>query len=502
VPREKKSPPPACRKGKDLSNHEGAGARNSARNASQFLKEFFRCPNSIANFVLSRDLSDHSGYFRFGPDVVCYGRCSSGTPSKFVTGPLPDVREHVVTGHSAVQLPFDPVQVVDNLRYERYFGDGGNGQAALPGNRALRYIYYVARPAMGVSVRKHFQRLYFRGRESAPFPKWPVDVTVESLTEQLLVLSMKAQDRDRLPFIWFWPDAARSCTTVSHDVESTAGLDFCPQLMDLDDLFGIKTSFQIVPEERYVVSQSELRRFRERGFEINVHDLNHDGHLFSDRNQFLRRAKRINQYGRKFGAQGFRAAVMYRNLDWFDALKFSYDMSVPNVAHLDPQRGGCCTVFPFFIGRMIELPVTATQDYSLFYILKDYSIRLWKDQIARIRAKNGLISVIIHPDYVIEKAARRVYSELLEFLCELRSSGDTWIARPGEVADWWRLRSKLKLVPQGKSWRIDGQGSERARLAYAVLEGDKLRYEFASDYGSAVAVKRGEAEISKVHRSS
>ena len=26
------------------------------------------------------------------------------------------------------------------------------------------------------------------------------------------------------------------------------------------------------------------------------------------------------------------------------ALKFSFDMSVPNVATYDPQRGGCCTV--------------------------------------------------------------------------------------------------------------------------------------------------------------
>ena len=37
---------------------------------------------------------------------------------------------------------------------------------------------------------------------------------------------------------------------------------------------------------------------------------------------------------------------MYRNQDWYDVFEFSYDMSVPNVAHLDPMRGGCCTVMP------------------------------------------------------------------------------------------------------------------------------------------------------------
>jgi len=38
---------------------------------------------------------------------------------------------------------------------------------------------------------------------------------------------------------------------------------------------------------------------------------------------------------------------MYQNADWFQELNFSYDMSVPNVARLEAQRGGCCTVLPY-----------------------------------------------------------------------------------------------------------------------------------------------------------
>jgi hypothetical protein len=265
---------------------------------------------------------------------------------------------------------------------------------------------------------------------------------------------------------------------MSHVVESLSGLKYCPRLMDLNDSFGIKSSFQIVPEDRYDVPPSLLENIRKRGFEVNVHDLNHDGHLFSKREQFLCRAEQINNYAQAWGAVGFRSAVLYRNVDWYEALDFSYDMSIPNVGHLDPQRGGCCTVFPYFIGNILELPVTATQDYSLFHVLGDYSLRLWKQQIALIRAKHGLMSFIIHPDYIIAKAAQRSYCELLSYLCELRSQGKTWIALPGEVAAWWRLRSKMDLVYEGGSWRIKGQGSERARLAYAVLVDDKIVYEF------------------------
>jgi hypothetical protein len=67
---------------------------------------------------------------------------------------------------------------------------------------------------------------------------------------------MKAQGVKRLPFIWFWPDGFPSCTIMTHDVETIAGLEFCPQLMDLNDSFGIKASFQIVPEDRYPLPPS------------------------------------------------------------------------------------------------------------------------------------------------------------------------------------------------------------------------------------------------------
>jgi len=175
---------------------------------------------------------------------------------------------------------------------------------------------------------------------------------------------------------------------------------------------------------------------------------------------------------------------MYRNIDWYDALDFSYDMSIPNMAHLDPQQGGCCTVLPFFIGNIVELPLTTTQDYSLFNILNDYSIRLWKEQIALIRQQHGLISFIVHPDYIIDQSARRVYTELLCYLHELRSKGGTWIALPSEIASWWRLRSELKLVKSGGAWRIEGTGSDRARLAYAVMVNDRISYKLAPSSGA------------------
>jgi hypothetical protein len=167
---------------------------------------------------------------------------------------------------------------------------------------------------------------------------------------------------------------------------------------------------------------------------------------------------------------------MYREQQWFDAFEFSYDMSVPNAAHLEPQRGGCCTVMPYFVGKILELPLTTTQDYSLFHILGEYSIAKWKAQIDLIREMNGFISFIAHPDYLLDARARSVYSELLAHLARLRDHEGVWMALPGQVNDWWRERSRMTMVPCGDSWVIRGRGSERARLAYATLDGDRVVY--------------------------
>src|SRR3989442_1206882 len=266
----------------------------------------------------------------------------------------------------------------------------------------------------------------------------------EQLLERLARLCLGSQGIERLPFIWFWPDGAASCAIVTHDVESSTGRDRCSWLMDVDDSYGIKASFQIVPEQRYSVSHAFLNSIRGRGFEINVHDLNHDGQLFSSREEFLRRAQRINEYVREFGARGFRSGGLYRHPDWYEALEIAYDMSIPNAGHLEIQRGGCCTVMPYFIGEILELPLTTTQDYSLFHILKDFSNDVWKNQIESVMSRHGLLSFIVHPDYLVVDRAEQSYRALLDRLSELREAGSCWVALPREVERWWRQRHRMR----------------------------------------------------------
>jgi hypothetical protein len=299
-----------------------------------------------------------------------------------------------------------------------------------------------------------------------------------------LAMAARANGVKEVPFIWFWPDGAQACAVMTHDVEGPAGADFCGELMDIDDRYGIKSSFQLVPEVRSGDTRPVREEIGRRGFEVNLHDLNHDGRLFDNRPLFLERAALISHYSRAFECRGFRSGAMYRRQEWFDALDISYDMSVPNVAHLEPQRGGCCTVMPYFVGRVLELPSTTVQDYSLFHILGDYTIDLWRQQSESILDQNGLMTFITHPDYLIEPRAREVYEQLLAHIVHLRSRRNVWTTVPSEVDRWWRNRSQMRLVASASGWRIEGPGSERARLAFAVVEDGTVVYEFAkSDEG-------------------
>jgi len=449
------------------------GMRGQNLMKSSFL-DYFRSHHAVEALHASEQLSMDAGFFRWGEDTVCYGRSAAGFRSDRVDSSLYNVLDDTQLHSANAILPFDDEEVIENLLYERYTAHFRKSDSS--SNEIIRSLYYLLRPYLTVSTRKYLQRLYLRNWRNIKFPEWPVDCTVDRIQRRLLSLAMRARSVDTLPFIWFWPDRYTSCAIITHDVEGPRGRDFCGRVMDLDESFGFRSSFQIVPEDRYVVPKDYLELIAKRGYEVNVHDLKHDGLLYAKRDEFLRRAFQINKYAREFGAFGFRSGILYRNADWYDAYDFLYDMSIPNVGHLDPQRGGCCTVMPYFIGKMVELPVTCTQDYTLFHVLNDYTTTLWRRQIEIIRDNYGLVSLLVHPDYIAEPRAQETYKEILAHLSLLRETDGTWAPLPREVAEWWHQRREMRLVCVRGEWRVEGMGAERACVAYAHVSGDTVTY--------------------------
>jgi hypothetical protein len=441
----------------------------------QAFEKYFRCIDARGNFRLSGPLSQDEGFYSFGQETVCYGQSAAGFRSRKPSDLLYDVAHDLRPQGAAIGLAFDPDQVTENLRSERYAD-----QVLAPGNgiarSAIRNAYYFARPLLPVGVRKHLQKFHFNGWRTLSFPKWPVDTTVDNLHEKLLALTIRSRGGEGVPFVWFWPEGANACAVMTHDVETELGVQLSEFIMDTDQSFEIPASFQIVPEERYKVTDRYLNSLRDRGFEIAVQGLNHDGHLFADKEGFKTKVAKINRYGRDYGASGFRSPILYRNQDWFKYFDFDYDSSVPNVAHLDPQRGGCCTVMPYFVGNVVELPVTLTQDYSLFHILNDYSLALWEQQVGLILAKHGMLNAIVHPDYLTGPQEIETFKGLLAIYARLRREQNVWVTLPREVSLWWRRRNQMRPVYRDGRWEIEGPDAERACVAFANLDGDRLVY--------------------------
>jgi hypothetical protein len=168
---------------------------------------------------------------------------------------------------------------------------------------------------------------------------------------------------------------------------------------------------------------------------------------------------------------GFRSPATHRNSNWMPELGSLYDSSFPDTDPFEPQSGGCCSIWPFFIGDLVELPITLPQDHTLWEILRDRSIDRWVEKSSWVAERHGLINVIVHPDYVVDPEALGLYEAFLAWLA--RQQGG-WFALPREVAEWWRVKEKLRLEGPEGAEVVAGEGAARARVARAAEAGGRL----------------------------
>ena len=80
------------------------------------------------------------------------------------------------------------------------------------------------------------------------------------------------------------------------------------------------------------------------------------------------------------------------------------------------------------------------QDHTLWEVLREPDIALWREKAAWLAAKRGLVNAIVHPDYALTDERLRQYDELLGYLAGLEGG---WHALPRDVAAWWRRRAAL-----------------------------------------------------------
>ena len=253
----------------------------------------------------------------------------------------------------------------------------------------LNKFFYCLKPLIPRSAQLFLRRNLVRLREKKYRDIWPID------------------ERAALPPpVWSgWPEGKRFALILTHDVDTKRGAERCHDLANLEESLGFRSSFNFVPE-RYNVPSHLRHDLTKKGFEIGVHDLNHDGKLYSSEKIFKERAIRINKYLEEWESVGFRSASMHHNLEWLHRLKIKYDASTFDTDPFEPQSDGMCTIFPFWKAKFsgnegyLETPYTLPQDFTLFILMRKKNIEIWKNKLDWIVKNGGMALLNTHPDYM------------------------------------------------------------------------------------------------------
>lgn len=321
-------------------------------------------------------------------------------------------------------------------------------------------FYYLIKGLIPLELRHHLNALAIRARKRLDFPRWPCETALVDFWRDWLRQSLQRLGIADTLHIAFWPHGHRCSIVLTHDVESPFGFEQIQRMTDLEEQYGFRSALNF-PLNQYRIDWRKLDDLKARGFEFGAHGLAHDGRLFRSEHDFSELAPLLERFANEQGLVGFRSPSTLRNVEWIKRLNFDYDCSFADTDPYEPQPGGSCSVFPFFLGNIVELPYTVPQDHTLIHLLRRDPLPVWTTKSQWIASMGGMILTLTHPDYSGTQPHLSRYGELLKRLNDLECA---WRALPSEVALWWRQRSQTHLTIKDGVPLLTGPGSDRAAI--------------------------------------
>ncbi len=289
----------------------------------------------------------------------------------------------------------------------------------------VRKLYYLLRPYIPIRVRWKMQE-EFANKKNGFYtnPMWPIPESPKYDEDFQNFFSDKS---NKLPFV------------LTHDVDTAQGFNNIIEVAKVEQKLGFKSSWNIVPN-LYEINFKIIDALKDMGMEVGVHDWNHDGKLFSNREIFMKRVQYINDKIAEWDAKGFRAGMAFHHNEWTQEINSRYDSSFYDTDPYQPLAGGCSYITPFLLGKIVEIPYTIPQDHVIFVAkakikipevikianrdhvlvwIKGYTdknnvgclnnktgelilcgIGIWKMKFAWLIENRGAIVMITHPDYL------------------------------------------------------------------------------------------------------
>jgi len=258
-----------------------------------------------------------------------------------------------------------------------------------------------------------------------------------------------------IPRIGFWRRGKAYALSVTHDVETQAGLEQgAKRLMEVEETMNIRSTWNI-PSNRYPLASSTLIKFAGNG-EVGGHDTRHDGRLiFLSVEEKKRRLASCRGTLERLVDQrirGFRAPLLQHSAGLAEALYnagFEFDSSCPSWEILSPtslRSHGVGTIYPFYMRNILEIPVSLPQDHQLIRVAgqkPSAAVDLLLKLARWIRGVGGACILLIHPDYEFGEAEHKQdYERLLE---SFRSDQECDIMTLGEMTEWWKVRKEARI---------------------------------------------------------
>jgi peptidoglycan/xylan/chitin deacetylase (PgdA/CDA1 family) len=252
---------------------------------------------------------------------------------------------------------------------------------------------------------------YQRGRSDkwAAFPMWPLDLSSDFLAD---LDGATTGGSGPTPIV------------LTHDLDSPEGLrNLVDRFLPIEEAHGARSTSFVVPSA-WPLDHDLLAEAQTRGHELGIHGFDH-----ANRTAFappdVRRERLLagRALADRYQMDGYRAPSLLRTSELLADLDgmYRFDSSIPTSGGLFPvPNNGCATARPFYIGGVLEIPVSMPRDGSLQFL--GYSpaeiLALWQRCAGQIARSGGVVVLLTHCEDHFSGGRRmlEVYAAFLDWL--------------------------------------------------------------------------------------
>ncbi len=343
----------------------------------------------------------------------------------------------VVRQSGKIIFNFDIEQTITRILREQYLAKKRPLMSRLP------FHHHRFPASVRVWVLKTLNKLK---QGKVVFPSWPADNSVD-LLRFMFMQAFQLVSKEQLKKTKKWPLDVKSIVCLSHDVDTIDAARNIEKVAFIEEEFNLKSTW-FITGNKLSQSKKTLNYLHDNGNEIALHGHNHDFKLpFLKIEEIEQRLKIYRVYMEDYNMTGFRSPGMLRTTELLKVLAtyFRYDSTFVDTERYSftTPGEGCCTVFPFNVGPLLEIPVTLPMDISLAVagLSEQQMLELWLRKIRLIKQIGGVAVLNTHTDSHLsaQPSMLKIYQKLLDTISQDKSLK---VATLNKVAGYWKRRDE------------------------------------------------------------